>query len=108
MIGWAWCGFHKKRDETLYSGLVFFHLVGSAGHVVHFGGSGPRIIDAVLFMLSWARYGFDQKRVGTHYSELVCFVSGGICGSRSAFRCVRGVKRQPTIFHARVGPVRFL
>jgi hypothetical protein len=31
------------------------------------------------------------------------FASGGICGSRSAFWCVQGVKRQHTIFHALVG-----
>jgi hypothetical protein len=34
------------------------------------------------------------------------FTSGGICGSRSAIRCVRGVKRRHTIFHAYVGLVR--
>jgi hypothetical protein len=34
------------------------------------------------------------------------FTFGGICGSRSAFRCVRGTKRQRTIFHARVGTVQ--
>jgi hypothetical protein len=34
-------------------------------------------------------------------------VSGGICGSRSAFRYVRGVKHRCTIFHARVALVRF-
>jgi hypothetical protein len=31
------------------------------------------------------------------------FASGGFCGSRRAFRCDRGVKRQCTIFHALVG-----
>jgi hypothetical protein len=34
------------------------------------------------------------------------FASGGICGSRSAFRCVRGVNCRCTIFHSRVVPVR--
>jgi hypothetical protein len=33
------------------------------------------------------------------------FASIGICGSCSAFQCIRGAKRQHTIFHARVRPV---
>jgi hypothetical protein len=33
------------------------------------------------------------------------FACGGICGSRSAFLCIRGRKRQDTIFHAQVVPV---
>jgi hypothetical protein len=35
------------------------------------------------------------------------FASDGICGSRSAFRCVRAMKYRHTIFHARVCSVRF-
>jgi hypothetical protein len=35
------------------------------------------------------------------------FPSGGIYGSRIAFWCVWGVKYRSTIFHARVGQVRF-
>jgi hypothetical protein len=34
------------------------------------------------------------------------FTSGGICGSRSAFQFVQGMKRRRSIFHARVGLVR--
>jgi hypothetical protein len=38
----------------------------------------------------------------------ICVVaSGGIRGSRGAFLCLRGVKCRHTIFHARVGMVRF-
>jgi hypothetical protein len=33
------------------------------------------------------------------------FASCGICGSRSAFRCIWGGKRRFTIFHARTGLV---
>jgi hypothetical protein len=38
----------------------------------------------------------------------LCFGLGWICGSHSAFRCVREAKRQCTIFHARVGRVRIV
>jgi hypothetical protein len=35
------------------------------------------------------------------------FTFGGICGSSSAFRCLRGMKRRRTSFHARVGGCGF-
>jgi hypothetical protein len=35
------------------------------------------------------------------------FASGGICGSRNAFPCIRGAKQRHTICHAPVGPVGF-
>jgi hypothetical protein len=35
------------------------------------------------------------------------FASCVICGSRSAFRCIWGVKYRCTIFHARVGRCDF-
>jgi hypothetical protein len=40
MLGSDWYGFEKKRAETCYTEHVFFHLVGSVGHVVHFGAFG--------------------------------------------------------------------
>jgi hypothetical protein len=41
------------------------------GHVVHFGASGPRNIDAIFFMLGWDRYRFCKNHARTRYAELV-------------------------------------
>jgi hypothetical protein len=60
-----------KSVGTHYVELVFLHPVGSAGHVMHFGVSGVRNVDAWFFMLEWDRYRFYEKLTGTHYTKLV-------------------------------------
>jgi hypothetical protein len=65
------CGFQKKHPRTHYAELVLLHPLGFISHVVHFGASGARNIDALFFILVWNRYGFQKKRVRTHYAELV-------------------------------------
>jgi hypothetical protein len=37
-----------KSVKSRYAELVFLHLVGSAGHVLHFGASVVRNIDAFI------------------------------------------------------------
>jgi hypothetical protein len=43
-------------------------------HVVHYGASRARNIDAQFFILGWARCGFHKKNVGTIHTELVFFL----------------------------------
>jgi hypothetical protein len=80
MLEWDQYGFHQNCTGTRYAKLVFWHPVGSAGHVVHFRWSGPRNIDAMFFMLEWDRCGFHKKYAGTRYVELVFLHSVGSAG----------------------------
>jgi hypothetical protein len=48
-----------------------FYLVGSAGHIVHSGGSEARNVDTQFFMLRWDRNGFHKNCNGTRYVELL-------------------------------------
>jgi hypothetical protein len=86
MLCWDQYGFDKKRIRTRYTKLGFLHPVGAAGHKVHSGTSRVRNIDTIFFMLGWDRYGCQKNCAETRYAELVLFASGGIYGSRSAFR----------------------
>jgi hypothetical protein len=93
MLGWDQYGFDKKRAGTRYAELVFLHPVGSVGHVVHSGAFGALNVDALFFMLVWDQYEFDKKVRRDTLRRTCVFASGGICGSRSAFPCIRCVKR---------------
>jgi hypothetical protein len=80
MLRWDRYGFDKKCTGTHYVEPRFLHPVGSVGHIVNFGASGPRNIDALSFMLRWDLYGFDKKRTETSYSELVILHPVGSAG----------------------------
>jgi hypothetical protein len=61
----------KKCVMMRHDQLVFLHLVGPVGHVVHSGASGMQNSDALLFMLGWDRYGLNKKHARTYYAEVV-------------------------------------
>jgi hypothetical protein len=48
ILRWDRYGFDKKRGETSYAELLFLHLVGSWGHVVHSIASERRNINALF------------------------------------------------------------
>jgi hypothetical protein len=106
MIRWAWCSFQKKCTGTHYSELVFLHPLGSVGHIVHSGASGPQNIDAPFLCLGGTSTDSIKSALG-HVMLNLCFSIWWDLWSRSAFWCVRGVKRRRTIFHDQVGRYGF-
>jgi hypothetical protein len=80
MFRWDRYGFLEKHMGTHYTELVFLHLVGYAGHVVHYGASGAQNVDELFFMLGWARYEFLKKHIRTHYAKLVFLHLVGYAG----------------------------
>jgi hypothetical protein len=114
-------GFNKKHAGTCYAELMFLHLMGSAGHIVHSCVSEVRNVNALFFKLGWARCGFYKKRIKTHYAELAFlhpvgsvglilhFIVSRVRTSVHSFSCSSGpsavsIKSAPgrgcTIFHA--------
>jgi hypothetical protein len=65
--------FHKIHVRTRYAELVILHPEGSAGHIVHFGVSEVRNIDAVFFLIGWDQYGVDKSALGDVMLNL-CFL----------------------------------
>jgi hypothetical protein len=72
------------------------------GHVVHPG----RKMSMHCFSCLGGTGTDSTKSTLAHITAIQCFPSSGICGSCSAYRCVRCTKHRRTIFHSRVGPVR--
>jgi hypothetical protein len=76
-------------------------------HIVHSGASRERNIQALFFHAEVGVVQIPHKARWDTLCRTSIFASGRICGSHSAFRCVRGSESLHTLFHARVGPVRF-
>jgi hypothetical protein len=80
MLGWDRYRFTKKRTGTGYAEHVLFGLVRFVGHIVHFGTSGLRNIEALFFMLGWDRCRLHKKHVGTHCAEFFFLYPVGSAG----------------------------
>jgi hypothetical protein len=88
--------------------LVFLHLMGSEGQVVYSVRLSRTTSMHYFSCINWI--GIDStKSASGHVMSNFCFCIRWdmICGSRSAFRCVRGTKRRNNIFRGRVRPTRF-
>jgi hypothetical protein len=96
-LGWDWYGFDKKHIRAHYTELVFLHSVEYAGHVVHSGVSGVPTSMHYFSCLGGTDM-YSTKSAQDTLCRTCIFAFGGICGSRSAFRCVRGANVDALFF----------
>jgi hypothetical protein len=69
MLGWDQCNFPKKRTGLNYTELVFLHLVGYAGHVVHLG-----LETLTHYFSSLGGTGMDMTKIMPgHVTPNLCF-----------------------------------
>jgi hypothetical protein len=72
MLGWDQYRFDKKSIVTGYVELLFLHLVGSVGHVVHFVTSGRESL--MHYFLCSGGTGTDlTKSISGHIMPNLCF-----------------------------------
>jgi hypothetical protein len=100
MLGWDWCGFHKKSVGTSYVKLVFLHSMGYVCHIVVHPGRETSIH---YFSCSCGTSVDSTNSAPGHVTPNLCFASDRICGSHSALWCVWGTNHRCTIFLAWVG-----
>jgi hypothetical protein len=74
VLGWDWCGFHKKHIGTSYVELLFLHPLGYAGHAVHPG----REMSMHYFSCSCGACMDSTKSMSGHVTLNLCFASGRI------------------------------
>jgi hypothetical protein len=90
ILWWAQCRFNEKRAGTRYVELVFFHSVGSAGHIVHYGAPECETSMHYFSYSGGAGMVSTKKRIKTHYAELVFLHLVGSVG-HIVHRSVSGV-----------------
>jgi hypothetical protein len=104
MLEWDWCCFHKKHVRTSYT-IFCFCIRWDMQVTLYISVRLGRKKSTLYFSCSCGIGTESTKSVPGHVTPNLYFASTEICGSRSALRCVRGVKHRRTIFLARVVPV---
>jgi methionine aminopeptidase len=105
MLGWDRFGSHKKRTMIRYVKLMFLHLVGSVGHIVHSGSSRAQNVDTLFFIPGWAQCKSHKKRIETRYTKLVFLHPVGSMG-HVVHSGASSARNEHTICHSRLGPTQ--